>query len=229
MIHIVTLTECAQGLLLCFFIWVLQKSQKEDTAVIDENVITLSDYSVEIKNLGYFVNDKKYAADSEDGSASKNNELMKKDLKNHFEKYLSTRPHVGKDEDSIIKNKDGIKVHEVNFGKADGACIHYKVRRGKIIKKIAHLVGEVKKATDSTKKNKEKKLESLKKKIEKFEKAKLDVESKLEKLKGHKGINDPVTAYVTFETNQGLIRCVDNYPKQTCAWFCMLFLWWALY
>jgi hypothetical protein len=220
-ICIVTLTECAQGIVLCFFIWILQKSQKEDAEAIDENVITLSDYSVEIKNLGHFVNDKKYAATSGDGSASKNNELMKKDLKNHFEEYLSTRPHIGKDEDSIIKNKDGIKVHEVNFGKADGACIHYKVRRGKIIKKIAHLVGEVKKATDSKKKNKEKKLKSLKEKIEKFEKAKLGVESKLEKLKEHKSMNDPITAYVTFATNQGFIRCVDNYPKQTCAWCCM--------
>jgi hypothetical protein len=42
----------------------------------------------------------------------------------------------------------------------------------------------------------------------------------LAKLNGHKSINDPVKAYVTFTTNQGMIRCIDNYPQQSCAWCC---------
>ena len=215
-----TLTECAQVLVLLFFIWLLQKSQKEDSQVIDENVITLSDYSVEISNLSSLIHDAKYKVENDDGTVTKDNNLIAKDLEKHFETYLSTRPHAGKDEESIEKNKNGIKVHEVNFGKADGAIIHYKVSRGKVIKKLAHLQGEIRKEQESTKKNKDKKLESLNKKKEKLEKQQQKIEEKLAKLNGHKSINDPVKAYVTFTTNQGMIRCIDNYPQQSCAWCC---------
>ena len=120
--------------------------------MIDENVITLSDYSVEISNLSSLIHDAKYKVENDDGTVTKNNDLIAKDLKKHFETYLTTRPHVGKDEESIEKNKNGIKVHEVNFGKADGVIIHYKVSRGKVIKKLAHLQGEIRKEQESTKK-----------------------------------------------------------------------------
>ena len=78
-------------------------------------------------------------------------------MKKHFEAYLSTCRHIGNDTESKAKNKK-IHVHEINFGKADGAIIHHRVHRGKIIKKLAHIAGEKKKVENSTSKKKEDKV-----------------------------------------------------------------------
>ena len=69
------------------------------------NVITLSDFSVEMARLSYLINDSKYKVQGEDGKISKNNELIKEDLKKHFEAYLSTCRHIGNDTESKAKNK----------------------------------------------------------------------------------------------------------------------------
>ena len=89
--------------------------------------------------LSYLINDSKYKVKGEDGKISKNNELIKEDLKKHFETYLSTCRHVGNDAESKVKNK---KIHvEINFGKADGAIIHPNSSR-KNHKKLGHIAGQ---------------------------------------------------------------------------------------
>ena len=131
-----TLTECLQSHRIMLFYLVTRKIAKEDTEAIDNNVITLSDFSVEMTRLSYLINDSKYKVQGEDGKISKNNELIKEDLKKHFETYLSTCRHVGNDTESKEKNKK-IHVHEINFGKADGAIIHHRVHRGKNHKEVS--------------------------------------------------------------------------------------------
>ena len=82
------------------------------------------------------------------------------------------------DTESKAKNKK-IHVHEINFGKADGAIIHHRVHRGKIIKKLAHIAGEKKKVENSTSKKKDDKLKNLNRRAKKLNKEKTKVEDKI--------------------------------------------------
>ena len=131
-------------LVMIFFIWLISGSQKADVEEIDSRVISLSDYTVEIHNL-HCVHDKKYDnIDEKDGKRHVHDDLLRADIKNHFETYLSERPHVGEKNDESLKKNEKIKVHEIIFGKGDGDVIKLKRNRGKVIKEIAHLDGQIK-------------------------------------------------------------------------------------
>ena len=110
-------------------------------------------------------------------------------------------------------------MHEIIFGKGDGNVIKLKRDRGKIIKEIAHLDGQIK-LKGAKGKEENKSTEKLKKKLESKRSVKKKIEAKIEKLLAKTSINYPVNAYVTFETNQGLLHAIDNYPQQRLAYCC---------
>ncbi|KAF0697360.1 Aste57867_11946 [Aphanomyces stellatus] len=187
---------CYSVVFILVVLWMKQQEKIANKRIIDER-LSVENYTVQLMHL----------------PKHKDVPTLAEDLKKHLEKVLSDKPMIY---NGSIKD---IKIADVNFGLTNAAQINVMRKRGEVaakleaaqqrISKFKLLEGKMDQVTFD--KRIDKLIRASKIIDEKFEKYEKWLDEWEAKNKG-KGVI-AVTAYITFEEEEGYLRCLREYPN----------------
>ena len=173
----------------------MKKKEREEAKKVSSDEIMARDYTVQLMHLPQHT----------DVSA------LHADLKTHLETVLSDKPHV-------FKQLDRVKIADINFGLTNAVQISAMRMRGKVARKLDIASQKVAKFKALQGKLKP---ETFEKRLGKMLQATRALDEHLAKYdqwldeyekENSKGKLRAVTAFITFEEEEGYLRCLHEYP-----------------
>lgn len=183
---------------LCFFVAVLwmKRKEKENVERINKDQIKAMDYTVQLMNVPKHTDV----------------DQLRQDIKDHLEKLLSDAPKFAKDVDRI-------RIADIQFGKSTSAHLEFLRDRSVVVRKLEVVQQRLEKV-----KLLQSRLSSwsFNRKLKAHTKVATKLERKLQRrnfaldrwhaAKDTKDGARAVTAFITFEEEEGFHRCLTEYP-----------------